>query len=107
MKSTTERGLGHRHQMVRRRLLFNHRDGTPCWWCARPMFKDPERNFDGAALEADHSRARSVHGAHGNDADRLLHRRCNRQRQAGQRDDERPALVDTPTPRGVRKSFEW
>lgn len=109
VKSPAERGLGHRHDVTRRRLLFNHRDGEPCWWCARPMFKDPERNFDGAALEADHSRSRSKHGIAGNDADRLMHRRCNRSRGDGSRDHERPAMVEPPAAgaAGAKPGFEW
>ncbi|EEI18046.1 hypothetical protein HMPREF0298_0162 [Corynebacterium lipophiloflavum DSM 44291] len=31
--STTARGYGWRHQKQRDRLLYNHQDGTPCWWC--------------------------------------------------------------------------
>ncbi|MEC4615808.1 hypothetical protein [Tsukamurella tyrosinosolvens] len=93
MKTTTARGLGWQHQQIRRRLIANHRDGTHCWWCNGPMYRDPARNFDGAALEADHSLARS-HGGHR--ADRLLHMTCNRQRQDGSRDHLRPALTGQP-----------
>lgn len=93
MKSTTARGLGWQHQQIRRRLIANHRDGTPCWWCGKPMYREPARNFDTAALEADHSLARSQGGQH---ADRLLHMTCNRQRQDGSRDNLRPALTGQP-----------
>ena len=93
MKTTTARGLGWQHQQIRRRLIANHRDGAHCWWCNGPMYRDPARNFDGAALEADHSLARS-HGGHR--ADRLLHMTCNRQRQDGSRDHLRPALTGQP-----------
>lgn len=89
-ESTTARGLGWRHQQDRERLMRRHRDGTPCWWCARPMFRDAKRNFDGKPLEADHSEARS-HG--GRKADRLLCSTCNRQRQDGRYDDLRPAIT--------------
>ncbi|WP_198387718.1 AAA family ATPase [Rhodococcus pyridinivorans] len=91
--TTTERGMGWDHQQHRDRLLRLHIDGTPCWWCERPMFRDPARNFDGAVLEADHSLAR-VNG--GTVADRLLHHRCNRQRGRGTRDHLRPAVASAP-----------
>lgn len=64
-----------------------------CWWCGEPMYPEPERNFDGRPLEADHSKSRSVYGSHGNPADRLLHHRCNRERGDGRRDHLRPALT--------------
>lgn len=90
MKSTTARGLGWTHQQNRRNLLAKHIDGTPCWWCNKPMHRDPAANFDGAALEADHTLARSKGGQH---ADRFLHMTCNRERQDGSRDHLRPALT--------------
>ena len=92
MKSTTARGLGHQHQQIRKRLIAAHVDGSPCWWCAGPMYRDPDRNFDNAVLEADHTLSRANGGQH---ADRLLHMTCNRQRQDGSRDHLRPALVGT------------
>lgn len=79
-KTTTERGLGYRHQKQRERLLALHIDGTPCSWCAQPMFKTQE-------LDADHSQARSKGGRV---ADRLLHASCNRQRGDGSRDANPP-----------------
>ncbi|WP_019204571.1 HNH endonuclease [Tsukamurella sp. 1534] len=92
MKSTTARGLGWTHQQNRRNLLAKHIDGTPCWWCNRPMYREPAQNFDSAGLEADHSVARA-HGGH--HADRMLHRQCNRERGDGTRDDQRPAITGT------------
>ncbi|MDK7047785.1 hypothetical protein QP324_04240, partial [Corynebacterium sp. UMB0012] len=54
-ETTTQRGYGYKqHQKTRKNLLFNLVDGTECEYCARPMFRDPAKNFDGAALEADH-----------------------------------------------------
>ncbi|MCJ7859259.1 ATP-binding protein [Corynebacterium kalidii] len=107
-RSTTERGYGHRHQTIRRRLLHNHTDGTPCDWCGQPMYRDAKRNFDHAPLEADHTNDLKHHG-HG-DADRLLHRRCNRQRKDGQ-EHRRPGAPSTPTPRvdgpPAVTPFEW
>lgn len=72
-KSTTERGLGHRHQQQRARLIKSHVDGTPCDWCGEPMYRSQE-------LEADHSVSRAQGGRL---ADRLLHALCNRQRGDG------------------------
>ena len=88
-QTTTQRGLGWDHQKKRAVLLAVHRDGTPCWWCARPMFRDKQRNFDGQALAADHEIARANGGT---EAGRLLHGSCNSARQEGLRDHERPAL---------------
>lgn len=63
------------------------------------MWRDPDRNPDGAPLEADHSRSRANHGTTGNHADRLLHMRCNRERGDGSRDHQRPAITGhTPAP---------
>lgn len=89
-KTTTERGLGWDHRKQRERLLRNHVDGTVCWWCARPMYREAAKNWDGKPLEADHSLARS-HG--GTKADRLLCSTCNRQRQDGRNDHLRPAVT--------------
>ncbi|ODQ97054.1 hypothetical protein BFG51_02735 [Dietzia alimentaria] len=86
--STTERGLGWRHQQDVESLRRRHVEGTACWWCGRPMFKDPARNFDGKTLEGDHSEARSRGGRK---ADRLMHSTCNRQRGDGSKDELRPA----------------
>ncbi|WP_040853802.1 hypothetical protein [Nocardia niigatensis] len=82
-KTTTQRQLGWRHQQVRTQLLARHSDGTPCWWCAKPMYRTQ-------TLDADHSQPRSRGGAV---ADRLLHSWCNRERGDGSRDDQRPALT--------------
>ncbi|AXC38151.1 HNH endonuclease [Gordonia phage Mulch] len=92
LAKTTDRGLGWRHQQIRRRLLAGHHDGAHCWWCGRPMYREPERNWDSKPLEADHTRTREHHGIENNDADRLLHHTCNRQRGNGDRDNLRPAL---------------
>lgn len=88
-RTTTQKGLGWQHQKERERLLKLHADGTECWWCSRPMYRDPAQNIDGRPLEADHSLARSNGGTK---ADRLLHSECNRSRQAGDRDHQRPAM---------------
>ncbi|MCZ1075076.1 hypothetical protein [Rhodococcus sp. A5(2022)] len=92
-KTTTQKGLGWAHQQQRTRLLRRHIDGAPCWWCGRPMFRDADRNFDGKPLAADHSHARA-HG--GTVADRMLHSKCNSDRQDGSRDHERPAVTGEP-----------
>lgn len=83
--NTTQRGYGTRHQAVRRRLIFNLIDGTPCPGCGQPMFRDPRRNHDGRPLEADHEADLKHHGP--GDANRLLCSTCNRSRGAGH--DER------------------
>ena len=88
--STTERGLGWKHQRQRERLIRAHRDGTPCWWCGKPMLRSQE-------LEADHEEARA-HGGH--QAGRLLHAVCNRQRGDGSRDHLRPTVTGVWSPAG-------
>lgn len=87
--NTTERGLGWDHQQAVARLLRKLIDGTLCWWCGLPMFKDASRNWDTKQLAGDHSIPRA-HG--GKLADRLLHGNCNSQRQDGRWDTERPVL---------------
>ncbi|NDK91047.1 hypothetical protein GYA93_15860 [Gordonia desulfuricans] len=94
-KTTTQRGLGWRHQRDRERLLRNHVDGTPCWWCGEPMHRTQ-------ALDADHSNPRDKGGTK---ADRLLHAPCNRARGNGDRDHLRPALTGTPTERDDRAQW--
>lgn len=71
--TTTSRGYGHNHQTNRNKLLYNHRDGTPCDICGQPMYRNPTQNPDTAALEADHREGDKTKLAY-----RLLHRRCNR-----------------------------
>ncbi|QXU53625.1 hypothetical protein [Rhodococcus sp. LW-XY12] len=113
--STTARGLGWDHQKTRERLLRNHVDGTPCWWCSLPMFRNRTNNWDhdptsndpaSGSLAADHSQARA-HG--GTQADRLLHGTCNKERQDGRRDHLRPAVTghrigaeESEEPLGIR-----
>ncbi|QII05899.1 hypothetical protein BH93_11415 [Rhodococcoides fascians A25f] len=92
-KSRHERGYGYDHVTVRKNLLYRHIDGSPCFWCDLPLFKDPESNWDEKPLAADHSGANARSGGR---ADRLLHGRCNSQRQDGSRDAERPAVTDVP-----------
>ena len=91
-KNARERGYTHHgHDLPRKRLLIALKDGTPCWWCGLPMHKDKQPNWDGWALAADHS---NPHGAkNGEQPDRLLHGRCNSQRQDGRYDARRPALT--------------
>lgn len=76
LASREERGYGKRHIRQRKRLLALHVEGDICEYCAKPMYRQGRRNFDGAPLEADHEE-----DALGNRADlatRLLHRKCNR-----------------------------
>lgn len=88
--TTTELGLGWRHQQQLASLKANHLDGTPCWWCGQPMFLDADRNPDRKTLSGDHSRSRAQGGT---ETDRLLHADCNSARGDGSRDDARPALT--------------
>ena len=71
--SSSQRGYDYKHQTRRKQLLYNHVDGTPCDYCGRPMYRDPERNFDGAPLNADHADMDKTRLA-----SRLLHDRCNK-----------------------------
>ncbi|NKS97484.1 hypothetical protein [Prescottella equi] len=89
-RTTTERGLGWAHQKERTHLLRIHVDGTPCWWCGKPMHREAELNWDRRVLAADHSHARAQGGTQ---ADRLLHSICNKQRQDGRNDHQRPAVT--------------
>lgn len=73
-QTTTQRGYGHDHHKRRQQLLYNHTDGDECAYCARPMYKNPNQNFDGGPLNADHAHQdKTVLAA------RLLHDRCNKQ----------------------------
>ncbi|QMU22515.1 hypothetical protein [Gordonia rubripertincta] len=91
--TTTERGLGWQHQKQVRSLKAQHVDGSPCWWCAQPMFLAPESNWDKAVLAGDHSISRANGGQI---ADRLLHSTCNKERGDGARDHLRPAVTGRP-----------
>lgn len=109
-KNARERGYTHHgHDLPRKRLLMALRDGAPCWWCGLPMHKNKQRNWDGQALAADHSHA---HGARkGEQPDRLLHSRCNSQRQDGRYDARRPALTgkhpsEPLAPQGGQKALQ-
>ncbi|MEU6582828.1 hypothetical protein [Nocardia sp. NPDC046763] len=82
-RTTTQRGLGWRHQQAVDALKRRHVDGAPCWWCGEGMYRTQE-------LDGDHSQPRSRGGVV---TDRLLHRSCNRQRGDGSRDHQRPALT--------------
>lgn len=89
--TTTARGLGWPHQKQRVKLLNQHVDGTPCFWCGQSMWKDAASNWDEAPLEAEHSTPRSAPEA--TLADRLMHRWCNRNRGNGDHDHRRPAIT--------------
>lgn len=82
-RTTTQRGLGWRHEQRVAYLKSQHVDGTRCWWCNEPMHLSQ-------GLAGDHSIPRSAGGAL---ADRLLHGPCNTQRGDGSRDHLRPALT--------------
>lgn len=92
------KGRGTAHDKQREKLKRKHIDGSPCWWCGRPMYLDKGKNFDGLTLAADHSTA-IKHG--GKLADRLLHFSCNSSRKAGERDSDRPAS------KNAKPAFRW
>lgn len=98
-KKTSEKGLGQRHKEAVRYLKQNHKDGSPCDWCGKPMWLDPLGNWDydpskpargNGVLQGDHSvisRSESIRrGELVLPPDRLLHAECNRQRGAGGND---------------------
>ena len=87
------------HTLQREGLFRRHIDGRPCWWCSKPMYREPARNWDGRVLHADHSTPRSKGGRV---ADRLTHGSCNEQRGDGSRDHTRPALGATATDTATR-----
>lgn len=89
-RTTTERGLGYAHRQHVASLRAQHIDGTKCWWCGRPMYRNAAANWDQRTLEGDHTKPRSQGGTR---ADRLLHSTCNRSRGDGRNDDQRPALT--------------
>nr|DAM44613.1 MAG TPA: HNH endonuclease [Caudoviricetes sp.] len=92
---TEAKGLGWRHAQQRSRLIRKHHDGDTCWWCGKPMWRDPHQNWDNKPLAADHIQPRAQGGRL---AERLLHFTCNSQRQDGKNDHQRPALTQTPQP---------
>lgn len=102
-KSTTERGYGWRHQQQRERLMRAHRDGTPCSHCGKPMYRDPAKNFDGAALEAQHTDPLANYDNKQSAplASELMHRFCNRSLHDGTR------KVTPPGSRRPAGGFDW
>lgn len=115
-KQAHEVGYGWNHRRNRQRLLYNLVDGTPCPGCGKPMYKDPAKNHDGAALEADHTRDLKHYGP--SQADRLLCRTCNRARGDGhderlplnkaKREAEQKAAQGTPpAPDSKATGWDW
>lgn len=98
-QTTTEKGLGWRHQQAVEQLKRRHRDGSPCGWCGRPMYLDRTRNWD-YNPESTHPLSGVLHGDHSGVSrseamrqglpipmpDRLLHQTCNIQRGDGGND---------------------
>ena len=107
-KQAHEAGYGWDHRRNRARLMYNLVDGSPCPFCGKALYKEPAKNFDGAALEADHTKDIKHHGQ--NPADRLIHRTCNRSRGDGH--DERSPLnkakreAERATPTGPT-GWDW
>jgi hypothetical protein len=67
--TTTQRGLGYKHQADKRRLLRELRPGQPCPRCGAPMW--PHQ-----ALDRGHTTERTFGGV--NSPGRLEHASCNR-----------------------------
>ncbi|MGN7134573.1 hypothetical protein ACTHQY_15005 [Rhodococcoides corynebacterioides] len=95
-KTTSQKGLGWDHQQVRKQLLSQHVEGTPCGHCGKPMFKATQ------PLDADHELARH-HG--GRRANRLLHASCNRSRKDGT--TPTPAVKAARADRGQWTLLQW
>jgi hypothetical protein len=125
-KTTTERGLGWRHQQMADALKRKHQDGTPCDWDGRPMYLDRTKNWDydpestnpaSGALQADHSKmSRGEALRRGLPIplpDRLLHGECNRQRGDGRNDHlawintGRPPVIDGVSGGGELLLMAW
>lgn len=92
--TTTQRGLGYKHQRLRERLL-PHAWGTPCPLCGKLMLK-------GQDLDLDHEIPRALGGKAGQG--RMTHRHCNR--SAGARLGNALRGRRTPTPRRI-SSRRW
>lgn len=78
--SSTQRGYDYAHQRRRKVLLAQMQDGSPCEECGKPRYKEPAKNFDGFALEADHppgSAQKYAENKRNNPAKRLIHKTCN------------------------------
>lgn len=117
-KTTTERGLGQRHQQARAALKRRHQDGAPCDWCAKPMYLDDTRNWDHdpnvpgtGVLQADHgamTRAEAIRrGIPIPLPDRLLHRRCNQQRGDGVNDHLAAVNRGAAEPERLAMAWPW
>src|ERR1700752_5318971 len=63
-KTTTEKGLGRRHQQASAGLFRKHTDGKACSWCGRPMYRDPTRNWD-YDPESTNPNSGKLHAHHG------------------------------------------
>lgn len=116
--SPAARGYDEAHRARARSLLAVHIDGTPCWWCGLPMYRDRTKNhdYDPQATRRDgkpDTTSGQLHADHGDGPDkpanRLLHELCNKQRGDGSRDDERPALrlITELHPLGDNLSMGW
>jgi hypothetical protein len=95
-RTTTEKGLGWRHQQQVARLKRELIPGTKCWWCNEPMFVTQ-------GLAGDHEIPRSQGGIL---ATRLLHLDCNSARGDGSRDHLRPAVTGIKPQPAIRLSNE-
>lgn len=96
-RTTTQRGLGHRHQALRRALL-PHAYGTPCPRCGRLMLHGQELDLDHVELP------RALGGRPG--TGRMAHRHCNRSAGARLGNALRAARATLPAKRRVQ-SRRW
>lgn len=103
--TTTQRGYGSQHVQRRNLLLYQLIDGSPCWWCGKPLYKDKNKNFDKKPLHADHSAPVSKNSS--SLADRLLHHTCNSERGDGSRDHLRPVLNNTMSDNTESADWDW
>lgn len=124
-KTTTEKGLGWRHQQAAAGLKRKHQDGALCDWDGRPMYLDRTHNWDhdpdatnptSGELQADHSqmtRSKALElGVPVPLPDRLLHAECNRQRGDGRNDhlawinSGQPPVIDAQ-PQSAELYMPW
>ena len=107
-QNTTQRGYGYTHQQARKRLIHNHKDGTPCQYCGQPMYRDKHKNWDGYTLEADHEiRQKDTANKRRNLPTRLLHKTCNSLDGARAQWGLPRTPPQPPKPKPKHKRFQW
>lgn len=107
-QTNTQRGYGYPHQQARKRLIHNHKDGTPCQYCGQPMYRDKHKNWDGYTLEADHEiRQKDATNKRRNLPTRLLHKTCNSLDGARAQWGLPHTPPQPPKPKPKHKRFQW